>query len=82
MNIVICSLYICNYLDKKVSIAVWRDTDKKTLIKRANAIRNELLKITPEVEIRYEEDEDNCFGGRKFYIATIVVGCVKGEKNG
>lgn len=75
MNIVVCKLYICNYIDVKVSISTWRDVDNKTLIKRAEAIRDELLKITPEVEIRYGESEDNCLGGRKFYEATIVVGC-------
>ena len=75
MNIVICSLYICNYPGKNVSISTWRDTDRKTLIKRAEEIRDKLLEITPEVEIRYEEDEDDFFGGRKFYTAKIVVGC-------
>lgn len=73
MKNVICDLYICNYLDQKTYIGSWRDVDNKSLIKKAEELRKTLLNVAPKVEIKYETDEDNAFGGRKFYTATIIV---------
>lgn len=73
MKHVVCDLYICNYLDKKTHIACWRDVDNKSLIKRAEELRKTLLNLTPNVEIKYETKEDDAFGGRMFYTATIIV---------
>ena len=73
MTFIYCDLCICNYIDNKTHIARWRDVDNKGLIKKAEELRKILLTMTPDIEIKYEHKEDDAFGGRKFYTATIVI---------
>lgn len=73
MIFIFCDLYICNHLDFKTHIAHWRDVDNKALIKKAEELRKTLLTMTPNVEIKYEDEEDDVFGGRIFYTATIII---------
>lgn len=73
--IVICELRIKNsYKDDYVVISNWKDTDKKSLIKKSNNLFNEIINTNPFSKIEYTEQQDNYFGGRLFFTATIIIG--------
>ena len=73
--IVICELRIKNsYKDDYVVINHWKDVDKKSLINRSNNLLKEIINTNPFSKIEYEEQQDNEFGDRLFFTATIIVG--------
>ena len=73
--IVICELRIKNnYKDDYVVVSHWKDVDKKSLINKSNNLLKEIINTNPLSKIEYTEQQDNDFGGRLFFTATIIIG--------